>query len=158
MAERRSGTDRRGTFCRAYLRTMDPERAAAEAGKQDGFAYLAEERVQNRLEQMREAAAGQLRREDAVRRLAQMAFGQVNDGVRLALLGKTAETENMDLSAVAEIRVTDKGGVEVKFVDRVKALETLCNLLESNNGQGATDLYRALTAAGDGGEGGWEHD
>lgn len=158
MAERRSGADRRGTFCRAYLRTMDPERAAVEAGKQDGFAYLAEERVQSRLEQMREVAAGQLRREDAVRRLAQMAFGQVNDGVRLALLGKAAETDNMDLSAVAEIRVTDKGGVEIKFVDRVKALETLCNLLESNDGQGAADLYRALTAAGDGGEGGWEHD
>lgn len=104
---------------------------------------------------MRECAAGQLRREDALRRLAQLAFGQVNDGVRLAFAGKTAETQALDLSAVSEIRVTEKGGVEVKFVDRVRALETLCTLLESSGGQGAEELYRALTA---GQEGGWEHD
>ena len=107
---------------------------------------------------MREAAAIQLRREDALRRLAQLAFGRANDGVRLALSGREADTDDLDLSAVAEIKVTDKGGVEIKFVDRVRALETLCNLLESSDGQGAADLYRALTAAGDDGERGWEHD
>lgn len=155
VRERESGTGRLGRFCRAYLRTMDPERAAAEAGYIDGFAQLAAERTQGRLERMRECAAGQLRREDALRRLAQLAFGQVNDGVRLAFAGKTAETQALDLSAVSEIRVTEKGGVEVKFVDRVRALETLCTLLESSGGQGAEELYRALTA---GQEGGWEHD
>jgi len=148
-----------GAFCRAYLRTMDPERAAAEAGYGDGFARLAAEPVQRRLEQMREAAVGQLRREDVLRRLAQLAFGQANDGVKLALLGREAETERMDLSAVSEIKVTDKGGVEIKFVDRVKALESLCGLLETGSGgQGAEELYRVLAAAaGDGEEGGWEH-
>lgn len=157
MARGQSGADKNAQFCRAYLRTMDPERAADASGKKDGFACLAEETVQSRLEQMRESAAGQLRREDVLRRLAQLAFGQVNDGVRLALLGREAETEGMDLSAVSEIRVTDKGGVEVKFLDRVRALETLCGLLESNGGQGATELFRALSAVGDEEEGGWEH-
>ena len=149
-----------GGFCRAYLRTMDPDRAADDAGYQDGFAQLATEGVQSRLEKMREAAAGQLRREDALRRLAQLAFGQANDGVRLALLGKEARPEEMDLSAVSEIRVTDKGGVEIKFVDRVKALETLCGLLETGSGgQGAEELYRVLEAAARSeDEGGWEHD
>ena len=27
-------------FCRAYLRTMDPERAAAESGCRNGFSML----------------------------------------------------------------------------------------------------------------------
>lgn len=85
--------------------------------------------------------------------LPQLAFGQVNDGVRLAFAGKTAETQALDLSAVSEIRVTEKGGVEVKFVDRVRALETLCTLLESSGGQGAEELYRALTARAGGGMG-----
>ena len=63
MAKSESGRLER--FCRAYLRTMDPERAAREAGCRDGFAQLEAERTQKRLEQMREAAVGQLRREDA---------------------------------------------------------------------------------------------
>ena len=142
MAKSESGRLER--FCRAYLRTMDPERAAREAGCRDGYAQLAAERTQRRLEQMREAAVGQLRREDALRRLAQLAFGQANDGVELAL------------SAVAEVRVTDKGGVEVKFVDRVRALEALCGLLGGDTGRGAEELLQALSAAGDE-EGAWEH-
>ena len=150
MAKSESGRLER--FCRAYLRTMDPERAAREAGCRDGFDQLAAER----LEQMREAAVGQLRREDALRRLAQLAVGQANDGVELALRGREASAEGLDLSAVAEIRVTDKGGVEVKFVDRVRALEALCGLLGGDTGRGAEELLQALSAAGDE-EGAWEH-
>ena len=57
---------------------------------------------------------------------------------------------------MAEIRVTDKGGVEVKFVDRVRALEALCGLLGGDTGRGAEELLQALSAAGDE-EGAWEH-
>ena len=152
----RSESGRLERFCRAYLRTMDPERAAREAGCRDGFAQLAAVRTRERLERMRESAMGQLRREDALRRLAQLAFGQANDGVELALRGREASAEGLDLSAVAEIRVTDKGGVEVKFVDRVRALATLCGLLGGDTGAGAEELFRALSAAGDE-EGAWEH-
>lgn len=145
-----------GGFCRAYLRTMDPERAAAAIGRQDGFSMLGMAAVQSRLEKMREDAAGQIRREDAVRRLAQLAFGRANDAVKLALSPAEADVEAMDLSAVAEIKVTDKGGVEIKLVDRVRALETLCELLAGSGGQSAEELYRALTE-GPCGEGGWEN-
>ena len=142
-------------FCRAYLRTMDPERAAAEAGRKDGFALLEQETVRSRLEIMRSGAAAQVRREDVLRRLAQLAFGRANDAVRLALQAGQADPEKLDLSAVAELKVTDKGGVEIKLVDRVRALETLYGLLEGGGG-GAEELYRALAdAAGE--EGGWEH-
>ena len=151
----RSESGRLERFCRAYLRTMDPERAAREAGCRDGFAQLAAVRTRERLERMRESAMGQLRREDALRRLAQLAFGQANDGVELALRGREASAEGLDLSAVAEIRVTDNG-VEVKLVDRVRALETLCGLLGGDTGAGAEELFRALSAAGDE-EGAWEH-
>lgn len=140
------GNRRRG-FCAAYLRTMDPEQAAREAGREDGFALLAQRGVRQRLEKMRSAAAGELRREDALRRLAQLAFGRANDAARLALSPKEVDPEALDLSAVAELKVTDKGGVEVKLVDRVRALETLCGLLEENGGGGAEELYRALEDA-----------
>ena len=143
-------------FCTAYLRTMDPEQAAEAAGREDGFALLSWRSIRRRLEKMRRAAAGELRREDALRRLAQLAFGRANDAVRLALAPKEVDPEALDLSAVAELKVTDKGGVEVKLVDRVRALETLCGLLEEDGGSGAEELYRALEdAAGQMGDGGY---
>ena len=143
-------------FCRAYLRTMDPERAAAESGHRDGFTLLGRKKIQERLEKMRSDAAGQLRRDDAVRRLAQLAFGRANDAVKLALRAEGTDPDQLDLSAVAEFKVTDRG-VEVKLVDRVRALETLCSLLESGEGHGAEELYRALAEAAEEAEGGWEN-
>lgn len=143
-----------GVFCRAYLRTMDPEQAAVAAGRKDGYTLLGTEKTRQRLETMRETAAGQIRREDAVRALAQLAFGRANDAVKLALAPREADVEHLDLSAVTEFKVTDKGGVEVKLADRIRALETLCELLSSGGSQGAEELYRALT---EGEEGGWEN-
>lgn len=133
-------------FCRVYLRTMDPEQAAEAVDRRDGFSLLGRKAIQERLERMRNSAAGQLRREDALRQLAQIAFGQAGDVVRLVLRPETAEPEEMDLSLLSELKVTDKG-VEVKLVDRVRALETLCELLEDTGSGGAEALYQALEAA-----------
>ena len=143
-----------GAFCRAYLRTMDPERAAAECGRRDGFSLLASRTVQARLEKMRTDAAAQLRREDVLRQLAQLAFGRANDAVYLALRGKEADPQRLDLSAVTEFRVTDRG-VEVKLADRVRALEALGRMLSDGGGSGAQDLYQALAEAAEEGE--WDH-
>lgn len=134
-----------GVFCRAYLRTMDPERAAAEAGRRDGYKLLGKEPIKERLERMRTDAASQLRREDAIRRLAQLAFGRANDAVYLALHPELADPERLDLSAVQELKVTEKG-VELKLVDRVRALDTLCGLLEDDGG-GLDDLRKTLEQA-----------
>lgn len=142
-------------FCRKYLQCMDPEQAAVLAGCADGYAMLEAKMVRRRLERMRKAAAGQVRREDAVRRLAQLAFGRVNDAARLALHSAEAELETLDLSAVAELKVTDKGGVEVKLIDRIRALEALCGLLSEEKAEGAGELYRVLAEA-TGEEGAWD--
>lgn len=141
------GSEANRAFCGAYLRTMDPERAAEESGQADGYAALGQRQVQNQLERMRRNAAGQLRREDVIRRLAQLAFGRVNDAVAFARNPQGVDPEDLDLSAVAELRVTDKGGVEVKLADRVRALESLYNLLDTG-GEEAQALYSALESAG----------
>ena len=146
---------RTGAFCRRYLQCMDPELAAAAAGCGDGYRMLERKNVCRRLEQMREAAAGQVYREDALRPLAQLAFGRVNDAARLALHSGEADLETLDLSAVAELKVTDKGGVEIKLIDRIRALEVLCGLLSEEKAEGAGELYRVLAdAAGE--EGAWD--
>ena len=66
-----------------------------------------------------------------------------------------ATRNTLDLSAVAELKVTDKGGVEIKLIDRIRALEVLCGLLSEEKAEGAGELYRVLAdAAGE--EGAWD--
>lgn len=142
-------------FCRAFLRSMDPERAAVEAGYRDGFFVLGRTATQEKLEKMRSDAANQIRKEDVVRRLAQLAFGRANDAVKLALHPDVTDPDALELFAVSEFKVTEKG-VEVKLVDRVRALETLHGLLESGGDGGAEELYRALEDAAGQLEGGWD--
>ena len=68
--------------------------------------------------------SGKISRADVTRRLAELAFGKANDCVRLALeddpqLGK------LDLSLLSEVKRNDKGTVEIKLIDRLRALEQL---------------------------------
>lgn len=39
-----------GVFCRAYLRTMDPERAAAVVGRKDGYALLGKDQTKAKID------------------------------------------------------------------------------------------------------------
>ena len=67
---------------------------------------------------------GRIRREDVTRRLAELAFGQPNDCVRLAL-EEMPDLEGLDLSLLSEIKRSEQGMVEIKLIDRLKALEQL---------------------------------
>lgn len=73
-----------------------------------------------------------------------IAFGGVNDAVRLLFTEEPdlAAIEKMDFYNVAEIRRLKGGGVEIKFYDRMKALECLRELGEK--GARSSPLYRAL--------------
>ena len=83
------------------------------AGK-DGRGDSLKKRIRN----------GQVRREDVTRRLAELAFGKPNDCVRLAL-EEVADLEELDLSLLSEIKRSEKGMVEIKLIDRLRALEQL---------------------------------
>ncbi len=132
-------------FCRVYLQTMDPARAAEKIGRTDGEALLKDAGVKKTLRTWREGEG--VCRADVVRRLCELAFGRANDVVELALSGREQmNLGSMDLSAVAECKVTDKG-MEVKFIDRVRALEVLWGLLEDGDNR-AERFLQALEAVG----------
>ncbi len=92
--------------------------------------------------------SGQVCREDVARRLAELAFGKANDCVRLAL-EEEPRLEKLDLGLLSEIKRNEKGTVEIKLVDRLKALEQLAALAQSQG----TDLESFLQALQDSGEG-----
>lgn len=149
---KRLDAEQQRTFCRVYLRTLNPDAAAEAVGRDDGWRLLREKDITERLEEMRAAGAAQILREDAVRRLAELAFGRANDAAALALgmPGTREKVEELDLSAVAELKVTDKGGVEIKFLDRVRALESLCSALDGRISTGADDFFQALENSAEG--------
>lgn len=92
--------------------------------------------------------SGEIRRQDVTRRLAELAFGKANDCVRLALEENLC-LENLDLSLLSEVKRNEKGTVEIKLIDRLRALEQLAQTA----GEERTDVDAFLQAL-QGGENG----
>ena len=67
---------------------------------------------------------GEINRQDVTRRLAELAFGRANDCVRLAL-EENPNLGKLDLSLLSEVKRNDKGTVEIRLIDRLRALEQL---------------------------------
>jgi len=86
--------------------------------------------------------AGKITREDVARRLAELAFGPANDCVRL-VLEEESPLKSLDLSLLTEVKRSDKGAVEVKLVDRLRALEQLA-VLASDSGSDLESFLKAL--------------
>ena len=76
---------------------------------------------------------GKVSREDVIRRLAELAFGRANDCVKL-VLEEEASLDKLDLSLLAEVKRNDKGTVEVRLIDRLRALEQLQLLAGESSG------------------------
>ena len=91
--------------------------------------------------------SGEVRRQDVTRRLAELAFGKANDCVKLALEENLC-LDDLDLSLLSEVKRNDKGTVEIKLIDRLRALEQLAQTA----GEEKTDVDAFLQAlqGGDG--------
>ena len=85
--------------------------------------------------------SGQICRQDVTRRLAELAFGRANDCVRLAL-EDAPDLGNLDLSLLSEVKRNEKGTVEIKLIDRLRALEQLTLVAREEH----TDLDAFLQA------------
>ena len=90
----------------------------------------------------RRIRSGKVTKEDVARRLAEWACGRANDCVRLVLEEDTP-LGKLDLSLLSEVKKNEKGTVEVKLVDRLRALEQLA-LLAQENGENLEDFLKAL--------------
>ena len=90
---------------------------------------------------------GKVSRSDVTRRLAELAFGKANDCVRLALEDEPS-LDKLDLSLLSEVKRNDKGTVEIKLIDRLRALEQLAEVAEEDK----SDMDAFLQALQGGGE------
>ena len=91
--------------------------------------------------------SGQIQRQDVTRRLAELAFGKANDCVRLALEDEPS-LDKLDLRLLSEVKRNDKGTVEIKLIDRLRALEQLAEVAEE--GKSEMDSFLQALQGGDG--------
>ena len=73
-----------------------------------------------------------------------LAFGSVSDAVKLIFSENpnNLNLDNFDLFNISEIKRPKDGSMEIKFFDRLKALEKLESLCNTNDK--STPFYRAL--------------
>lgn len=136
-------------FCTYY----SIKRNAVEAALRSGYTIMPEK-----------AAVRLLRKEGVRKRIAalskenrtsfdeveaglrRIAFGCVGDAVKIALSENfdTEELKDMDLFGISEIKVTRGKGVEIKFFDRIKALEKLSQLAKESGETVSDSFFRAI--------------
>lgn len=142
-------TKKEEDFCRWYARLGSLKEAAERAGftapEYRGLCLLMKKSVKQRISQLSEEAvkAEAL----AVTGLKRLAFGSTADAVRLILAcdGESKiDPSQLDLFAVSEIKYTCGKGMEIKFFDRIKALERLYDYAGGDGGEGAKSFYEAL--------------
>lgn len=135
-------------FCALFAEYGNPREAAARAGYavfpyRAGLRLLKDKRIVKEIERRRKERC----RLSAVDGLRRLAFGGICDSVRLVFGEQPApeELEKLDLFNVSEIKRPKDGCLEIKFFDRIKALERLAELDSLSDGNhSAASFYQAL--------------
>ena len=135
-------------FCTYYCLDRNGREAAAKSGyrspQKSAARLLRRKDVLTFIKNADEKA--KRRSEDVCAGYYRLAFGCVADAVRLLFDESVGveELEGLDLFSVSEIKKQKGGGIEIKFFDRLKALEKLENLCLSDNSVAARTFYSAI--------------
>lgn len=135
-------------FCGFYVNSGNIKEAAVCAGycnpEKSGSALLLRDDINDEIEKLFKRKTKNFRQR-ACSGYERLAFGNVSDAVRLMLSDNPLD-ENLDrydLFNVAEIKRPKDGAMEIKFFDRIKALEKLENA-ENGEQKSSSAFYSAL--------------
>lgn len=143
------------SFVRWYCATLNPREAAVKAGyfegaEDRGLELLRKPKISAEIKRGLELEQETVRAK-AVRGLLRAAFGSSADIVKflccedVRLLSEET-IEGLDLFLISEIKRPRDGSLEIKLVDRLKALERLLELDEHSEDK-AAPIYKALAEA-----------
>lgn len=134
-------------FCRFYLSHADSAYAAEKAGfagdsAKEGNKLLLRADIAEEIDKLCSLQKKSMAKMAAVG-YQRLAFGSIADAVSLLYMeNPTPDTlRKMDLYSVSEIKRPKDGSMEIKFFDRMKALEKLS---EGVDGDGAESFYEAI--------------
>lgn len=143
-------TKKEKDFCHYYIRLRNHKEAAQKSGytflpEYAGMCLLAKKQIREKINELeKEARADQPLVSSGLQRLA---FGSISDAVKLILSAgdnTSPDPDTLDLFNVAEIKYTCGKSMEIKFFDRLKALESLSHMTEDENKNSAHSFYEAL--------------
>lgn len=141
-------SSREKDFCCCFLKTGNAQKSAELAGFGGNTRVLGDKLLQ-RQEILSEIENIASRQERLLNGLAtagyiRLAFGSVADAVSLIYMDRPSreELEKMDLFLVSEIKHPKDGAVEIKFFDRLKAMEKLS--LNKSCDDSASSIFDAI--------------
>ncbi len=143
MKKKKTLTPREKLFCVYYAHSGDAKKSAIYAGykknhRQKADRLLVKKEIQNEIADVSKTLFADINQivKTGYHRLA---FSDISDAIRLLYMDSvSAETlSSMDLFMVQEIKKPKDGAMEIKFFDRLKALESLsksCGTKEESSG------------------------
>lgn len=137
-------------FCRWYARLRNPKEAAIKSGytvlpEYRGINLLSKKHIVCKIKEFEKENQADSNLISAG--LSRLAFSSVSDAVKLILSANSDNPptpDTLDLFNVSEIKFTSGKGMEIKFFDRLKALEQLSKLSENTLNSSALSFYEAL--------------
>lgn len=139
-------TQKEKDFCRYFAISKNHREAAAKAGyafaERSGIRLLEKQEIRNYISEISQPLRFS---QEAVDGLKKIAFGSIADAIKLMLSEPgSLEVEKLDLFMISEIKF-QKGSVsEIKFYDRIKALEALSSVAETNSGESIAPFIDAI--------------
>lgn len=141
-------TAKEKTFCNCFVSCGSADEAAYNAGfvrnsKRSGEELLCREDIADEIKRLGKCRTSSLS-EIATVGYRRLAFGKISDAVSLLYMENPSreQLEHMDLFLVSEIKRPKDGSMEIKFFDRLKALEKLTD--DSEKEDRAIPFYDAI--------------
>ena len=144
-----SFTKKETAFCYHYIKTNNAPEAARLAGytkkpMETAIRLLSNSKISRKIEKLYSEKKITLKYK-ATSGYERLAFGNIADSIKLLFCENISakDLEKMDLFNIAEIRKPREGAMEIKFFDRLKALEKL-EEIDANTKDEGSDFYKAL--------------
>ncbi len=143
--------DKEKLFCKYYSELRNARSAAAKAGygiltQRNAVKLMSRKEIQKEIEKLDRTKS--VVEQEVIAGYRQLAFGSVADALKLVCSEsepRGLDVETLDLFNISEIKRPKGGGIEIKFFDRLKALEHLEALSKSDSGDdSALPFYKAL--------------
>ena len=142
-------TGREELFCTLYASCRNSREAAFKAGyticpETASRKLLSKKSIRDAVEKIEKENS--FSEEEIKAGLRRLAFASSADAVRLLLSDsfEDIDVEGLDLFNVSEIKRAKGGGLEIKFFDRIKALEKLGEFTGSKTSDSSIPFYNAL--------------
>lgn len=142
-------TQKEKLFCTYYSVKQNAFEAAIKAGyttfpERTAIKLLKRENINKYITKLTLSNAGTAK--EVAAGFKRLAFGCINDAVNLAFKEDVDPQmlREMDLFSVSEIKVTKGKSVEIKFFDRIKALEKLSQIIGENDKNETNGFFEAI--------------